>query len=364
MKAMEQTGKNDRPFRRLCEYRGKRVLVTGASGVLGSVLCGMLVQVRAKVVAFTRRAADWSRRMRLLGFEQMSNATTVAVDLTEYDRLAEIVDQHRPEVVFHLASQAIVSACERRPAAAWRANASGSFNLADTVRRARVSPIVVASTSDKAYGDAPRPYREDGPLCGGRDGSVYELTKLVQEQVFTWLNAFVPTVRLRCCNLVGFDTHFSRIIPATLLRLRQGLVPQVYRDAALNTRTYIDVRDAAGAFLLAGLNGHRSAVRGEAFNVANPACAFTTQEVIRKVAEAFGVPVEFDPDIVERPAGLPSHIEIPDQTLDIRRIRERLGWTPHYAFDKTLDYTVRLFRRYFGLREFADMPTPVTSQAS
>lgn len=339
---------------KLRAYTGRVVVVTGASGVAGAVLCGRASSLGADVIALTRRPELFRNKLTALGYLP-DRVIAIPVDLTDADRLAEVIALHRPDIVVHLASLPIVSNCERCPTAAWEANCTGSFNLAEVLRVTAAEGVVV-STSDKAYGIAPRPYREDSPLRGGENGGVYEMTKAVQEVIFRWLGAAVPTVILRCCNLVGLDLHLSRIIPATIVRLMEGKRPRLWRDSATHVRTYVDARDAADAFLLAGLVAGQDGVRGEALNVANPANAFTSQAVVERVMRAMDVhvPIEFQ----RRRIDLPAHLEIAEQTVDVAKIQSRLGWTPRHTFDETLEATIEAYRKYLCTEAIDVSPDP------
>jgi dTDP-4-dehydrorhamnose reductase len=136
-----------------------RVLVTGASGLLGGALCPRL------------RAAGWEVQTH-----SRRSATDFGGDLADGAATAAMVAQAAPDAVVHLAALADVDACERDPAAAWRANvlAVSALAAACTAGGRRV-PLVVAST-DQVY---------DGQGAQGEDAvaprNVYALTKLAGE---------------------------------------------------------------------------------------------------------------------------------------------------------------------------------------
>jgi nucleoside-diphosphate-sugar epimerase len=323
-------------------YRKRSILVTGANGVLGTALSIRAAELGANVVALTRRPDVLRRKLAALGY-MGRDIETFSVCLSDTARVHEAISLFRPWVVFHLASQAIVSECERRPTGAWEDNCTASFNLARTLRDLGVGACI-ALTSDKAYGSSPHiPYIEEQPLIGGRTGSVYELTKVIQEHVFGWLNAYIPTLVLRSANIVGLDDHLSRVIPATIARLLRGGAPRLYRHSADHVRTYVDARDAADACLLAGSAAERDGIRGEAFNVGNPANVFATRDVIAKVMESMNA--EQTVEVVDSPQTLPQNCEITKQTLDITKIRNRLGWYPRYSFEQTLQWTIAAYSK-------------------
>src|SRR4030095_13952317 len=139
------------------------VLVTGATGILGSWLCRELLQRKARVVAFGRDV-DPASLFYSSGDAQRS---TVVVGALEDGRAVErAINEHEASHVFHLGAQTIVGTALRSPRPTLESNVQGTWNVLEACRtmKSLVTAVVVAS-SDKAYGEpAKLPYTEDMPL--------------------------------------------------------------------------------------------------------------------------------------------------------------------------------------------------------
>src|SRR5437588_1743317 len=146
-------------------WHGRPVLVTGATGIVGSWLVKDLLARDARVVALVRDPDPQSEFYRS---EDYRRASIVHGRLEDYWTLERAINEHEVDTVFHLAAQPIVTTALRNPLPTFEANIRGTYNLLEACRvhRSLVSSVVVAS-SDKAYGDAPTlPYTEDMPVNG------------------------------------------------------------------------------------------------------------------------------------------------------------------------------------------------------
>jgi len=145
-------------------WQDKRVLVTGASGLLGSWLVRRLVDGGANAVCLLR---DWVPQSEFLKSRQTENVNIVHGDVEDRNVLERTVGEYEVEVVFHLAAQTIVGIANANPVSTFESNIRGTWNVLESCRRSpRVNSIVVAS-SDKAYGEHTElPYHEDMPLQG------------------------------------------------------------------------------------------------------------------------------------------------------------------------------------------------------
>ena len=147
------------------DWRGRRVLVTGATGIVGSWLCAELVRRGAHVVAFV---LDDDPLTMFYSEGTARRCAIVRGDLRRYEDCARAINGREVEVIFHLGAQTLVGAAVRDPLETFESNVRGTYNLLEAARRAEglVKAVVVAS-SDKAYGDSPDlPYLEDMPLAG------------------------------------------------------------------------------------------------------------------------------------------------------------------------------------------------------
>ena len=132
-------------------YQGRRVLVTGHTGFKGAWLVLWLQHLGAEVSGFSDRVPTAPAMFDLLDMgERMDHHLG---DIRDRIRLAEVVDEVRPEFVFHLAAQALVLESHQDPVATFETNTMGMVNLLECVRERPWIEVAVLVTSDKAYRD-------------------------------------------------------------------------------------------------------------------------------------------------------------------------------------------------------------------
>jgi CDP-glucose 4,6-dehydratase len=298
-------------------WQDRTVLVTGATGLVGSWLCKRLLAEGAHVVALV---AEVDPRSEIVRSGTLPQVTVVPGLLSDPVAIDRAVLGHQVQTVFHLGAQTIVGAARIDPVATFEANIRGTYLLLDACRRAggRVEQVVVAS-SDKAYGRSGQlPYTEGMALHGVQP---YEVSKsctdlLAQSFAATYS---LPVAVARCGNIYGGgDLNWSRIVPGTLKSLVRGETP-VIRSDGTQVRDYLHVSDVVEAYLaLAGWvaePGHRDDI---AFNFSDEAPR-TVLEMYDEVCSAFGTSPA--PDVLGGASD-----EIPEQHLDASRARTVLGW--------------------------------------
>jgi CDP-glucose 4,6-dehydratase len=264
----------------------------------------------------------------------------VLADLTDYESLLRILDEHEVRTVFHLAAQAIVSTANRGPLATWESNVRGTYTLLEACRTTgdRVDRIIVAS-SDKAYGKHDElPYREDFPL---RASNPYDVSKACADMIARSyaVTYELPVAVTRLANVYGpGDLNWSRLIPDTARALVRGERP-VIRSDGTPERDYVYVEDAVDAYLAVAASLERAELRGRAWN-AGRAAPVSVREMVDRLIEISGRDVE--PEI--KGEGTPRG-EIDRQFLDSTPIREMLGWEPRFDLDRGLPITWEWYER-------------------
>jgi len=308
----------------------RTVLVTGATGFVGSWLCERLVAEGADVVALV---ADVDPRSQLVRSGTLGRITVVPGVLQDPEVAPRAVIGHDVDTVFHLGAQTLVGAAHRDPVGTFETNIRGTYLLLEACRQAgtKVARVVVAS-SDKAYGSASQlPYVEHTPLHGVQP---YEVSKsctdlLGQSYAATY---GLPVAIARCGNVYGGgDLNWSRIVPGTLRSLIQGQTPVIRSDGSL-VRDYLHVRDVVDAYLaLAAWLDEPTASREPgtmAFNFSDESPR-TVLEIYEATCTAFGRSVE--PEVRGEASD-----EIPEQHLDASRAREVLGWKARVSLPEGL----------------------------
>jgi CDP-glucose 4,6-dehydratase len=316
----------------------RRVLVTGATGIVGSWLCAELLRRDAYVTAFV---LDEDPRSEFFRNATAARCSIVRGNLSRYDDCARAINASESEVVFHLGAQTLVGAAVRDPLETFESNVRGTYNLLEASRRFKdlVKAIVVAS-SDKAYGDASGvPYVEDMPLSGRHP---YDVSKSCADLIATtYAHTYgLPVTIARCGNIYGGgDLNWSRIVPGTIRSLLRGSRPVLRSDGTL-VRDYIYVRDVVCAYLLVADALEDPAFAGQAYNF-SPESRVTVLEIVERIAAVMGAPC--DPVILNE-----VRFEIPEQTLDAGKARRTLGWSSSWTLEAGLAETVEWYRRHLG----------------
>jgi CDP-glucose 4,6-dehydratase len=252
-------------------YSGKRVLVTGHTGFKGSWLTMWLLSLGAEVCGISMDIPTAPSLFEMAGLER--EIEHHIADVRDLDALALIINSFRPDFVFHLAAQAIVSRSYQDPVNTVTTNVIGMACMLDVLRRCKWPCIAILVTSDKAYENVEWlwGYRETDRI-GGRD--IYSASKGCAELIIhAYYHSFFrdkgSTVRIgvtRAGNVIGGgDWALDRIVVDCMRAWSDGGIVTIRNPTA--TRPWQHVLEPLSGYLWLGrvlLN--RSALDGEAFN--------------------------------------------------------------------------------------------------
>ena len=335
---MESVNQKDSQIIQATFWQGRRVFVTGATGIVGSWLVKELLALGAYVVALVRDADPQSEFLR-----SGDSLRTFVVNgrLEDYATLERAINEHEIEAVFHLAAQPIVGVAQRSPLQTFEANIRGSYNLLEACRvhSGLVKRVVIAS-SDKAYGTQPNlPYTEQMPLQGQYP---YEVSKSCTDLITQsyYLSYGLPVAIARCGNIYGGgDLNWNRIVPGTIRSVLRGERP-VIRSDGQSVRDYFYVEDGAAAYMmLAERLASDANLYGEAFNFSNE-LQVTVLELVNRVLSVMGS--NTTPDVRNEASN-----EIRHQYLSAAKARQQLEWAPLFTLDGGLQNTIRWYEDFF-----------------
>lgn len=319
-------------------WRDKRVLVTGATGLVGSWLTRALLHEGAHVVALV---SDLDPQSELLRSGNLGRVVSVNGRLEDPAVTERAVNEHGVDTIFHLGAQTLVGTARRAPVATFESNIQGTWNVLEAARvHAGLVQRVIVASSDKAYGDQPDlPYEEQMPMAGR---APYDVSKSCADLLSRCYAATyeVPVAIARCGNIYGGgDLNWSRIVPGTIRSLLRGDRPLIRSDGTL-VRDYIHVDDVVGAYLLLGEALTTSSIAAEAFNFSDES-PMSVMEVFDAVCAAAGVRVE--PEILGQAPG-----EIANQHLSAAKARDTLGWKAQVPMHEGLSRTVEWYAALLG----------------
>ncbi|HEX4458433.1 MAG TPA: NAD-dependent epimerase/dehydratase family protein [Polyangia bacterium] len=316
-------------------WESRPVLVTGASGLLGSALVRLLSEANADVVCIVR---DWVPQSELVRSRLLEKVRVVRGDILDSPFLERVMGEYEIDTVLHLAAQSIVSVANRNPMATMESNIRGTWTVLEAARRSpRVKQIVIAS-SDKAYGDHPKlPYTEDMPLHGKHPYDVSKSCSDLVAQMYAGTYG-LPVCITRCGNVYGpGDLNWNRIVPGTVRSALKGERPVIRSDGKF-VRDYVYVDDGAAAYIRTAEElAKNPELRGHAFNFSNEA-PITVLQLVDRILKVAGRS-DLQPDVRNEA----SH-EIKEQYLSSEKARRMLGWKPVFSLDEGLKRAVDWYR--------------------
>jgi CDP-glucose 4,6-dehydratase len=314
------------------------VLVTGATGMVGSWLVRELLARGARVVALIHDADPQSELFRS---GDVSRVSVVNGALEQPGTVERAINEHEVDTVFHLGAQTIVGTAVRSPVATFEANLRGSYQLLDACRHHRglVKRVVIAS-SDKAYGEHPvLPYTEDMALLARHPYDVSKsCTELIAQCYFHTYD--VPVAIARCGNIYGGgDLNWSRVVPGTIRSVLRGEAPVIRSDGTF-VRDYLHVTDTVSAYLALAEQVARPEVAGCAFNFSTES-PLNVLDVVAQIQAIAGTALA--PEVRDE-----ARSEIHSQHLSATRAREVLGWKAELDLASGLAATLPWYRAFFG----------------
>lgn len=318
--------------------RGKRVLVTGGAGFIGSHLVKRLlaegadVSVQVKynsVIDNVRLAPVWH------------DIRPLEADLRNPDSLAQI-RRLAPELVYHLAAYNHVGDSFLHVVEAIDSNGKGSVNLLDAYEG--YERFVYVSSSEVYGYQTEVPFRETSmpaPLSpyavGKYTGELYARLK--------WRSLHRPVVILRPFNAYG-PYQSARAVVAEVVMTCLQQKPLV-TTSATQTRDFNFVENLVDGFVLAGTV---SGIEGETFNIGSGR-DISIRDLVHRIRDVSGSRSEI------RIGGLPDRDgEIMRMCADSTRARDVLGWSQAVDLDAGLRLTVEWYREYLHVFESADSP--------
>jgi CDP-glucose 4,6-dehydratase len=320
-------------------WKGKSVLVTGATGLVGSWLINELLKKDARITALILDSDPSSQLMRSGDIEKIS---VVNGNLNNYQDVTRAMFTNECSTVIHLGAQTIVGTALLDPLSTFESNIKGSWNVLEAARQSKglVKAVVVAS-SDKAYGESDNlPYTEEQALHG--DGP-YDVSKSCTDLLAqSYGNTYdLPITVARCGNIYGGgDLNWSRIVPGTIRDLVAGRQPVLRSDGTF-VRDYVHVDDVVSGYLQLAEVSQSKDLNGEAYNFSRDE-PLSVMELYKQICQStLGEYVE--PKVLNK-----AKSEIKDQHLNSAKAKESLGWASNVSLESGLVRTVDWYKQYLA----------------
>jgi len=331
-------------------YKNKVVLVTGNTGFKGSWLTTWLLNLGAKVIGLSDRIPTEPSMYKVLNLEK--RITHHTIDIRNAAEVTALIQKTKPDFVFHLAAQAIVSRSYKDPLETIQTNILGTANILDALRLSNHPCTAILITSDKCYENVEWTwgYRENDRL-GGKDP--YSASKAGAEIVFyTYYHSFfhdkksmVRIASTRAGNVIGGgDWADSRIVPDCVRAWAKNEPVIIRRPRA--TRPWQHVLEPVSGYLTLGQHLFDAQnLSGESFNFGPSSDqTFTVQQMIEAIAKNWTfksgheqIVLQDDPGFHE--AGL--------LKLNCDKALHYLQWKPVLSFSEAAFFTANWYNQYY-----------------
>ena len=332
-------------------YRGKTALVTGHTGFKGSWASLWLKHLGAKVVGYSLEPP--SEPSNFEACDLASRIVHVHGDVRDAEHLGRVFDEHRPDIVFHMAAQAIVLKGFEDPAETFSTNLMGTVNVCEAVQRHSCVDALVSITSDKCYENREWVwgYRETDRL-GGHDP--YGASKACAEIAIGVFQdprfrertgaSGAPITSVRAGNVIGGgDWAAHRLIPDIIRSIAAG--EDVHIRSPRATRPWQHVLEAVSGYLWLGAK------------MAADGLAYQSQYNFGPSLVAKGVPVREIADwILEEWGDSTSRIRTREDAsgaesallrLDVSRAEVELGWRATWSVREAVRKIVEWYHAWY-----------------
>jgi CDP-glucose 4,6-dehydratase len=322
-------------------WRGRRVLITGHTGFKGGWLWLWLRAMGAHVTGYALAPPSSPNLWEIVG----NGGTSIIGDVRDADRVHDAARRADPQVVFHLAAQALVRESYRDPLGTYGTNVLGTGSVLQACRELSSLDCIVVVTSDKVYENdgAGRPFREEDRL-GGHDP--YSNSKACTELLAgSFRDSFFrdgpPIATARAGNVIGGgDWSADRLIPDCVRALAAG-APVVLRYPAA-VRPWQHVLEPLRGYLeLAQALMRAPAGVPRAVNFGPDAASF---RAVREVVDGFSARFGGNPGWKQEPSENPP--EAPALTLSSALAERSLGWRPRLEIGEALAWTADWYRAF------------------
>ena len=322
-------------------WQDKRVLLTGHTGFKGGWLALWLHSLGARVYGYSliRDEAEKARADMLAPYVEQETG-----DICHVSAIAQAMRTFRPDIVVHLAAQALVRASYKEPLKTFASNVMGTACVLDAVRNTPGVRCALIITTDKCYEDRHWPwvYRETDRL-GGYDP--YSASKAAAELVCAaWRSSFlaeggVTVMSARAGNVIGGgDYARDRLIPDMIKAFREGRFVELRNPHAIRPWQHV-LEPLAGYLHLTRLAFEGRDVAG-AWNFGPDEKQVQTVEwMTEHFAKAWGISSSWTKDKSPHPH------ETDTLLLDCSKARRKLGWHPVLDAEQTLEWTAAWYRR-------------------
>jgi len=339
-------------------WQGKKVFITGHTGFKGSWLCLWLHSLGAEVTGFALQPPTQPSLFELCRLDEL--VTSVIGDVRDSAALTKVMSTVQPEIVIHMAAQALVRDSYKNPADTYAINVMGTVNLLEAVRSCKSIKAVVNVTTDKCYENKEWVwgYRENEPM-GGYDP--YSNSKGCSELVTSaYRNSYfnpkeydkhgVVIASARAGNVIGGgDWAADRLIPDCIKALLGNEKIMIRNPNSI--RPWQHVLEPLSGYLTLAQKSHQEGTSfGEGWNFGpNDSDAKPVEWIVQRMCEQWSGQATYEIDKGPHPH------EAHYLKLDCSKAKMRLGWHPRWDLERALKNIVAWVHAYNKKMDMRDI---------
>lgn len=331
------------------KYKNKKILITGHTGFKGSWLTLWLNRLGAQVIGVSIDIPTVPSLYSDLNIA--SKIKDYRCDIRDLDKLRNIVNKERPDFIFHMAAQPIVSESYEDPIYTFTTNINGTINILECLRHLDKKCITIIVTSDKCYENIESiwGYKETDTL-GGKD--IYSASKGAAEIVFnSYFNSYFKgskkhfVVSARAGNVIGGgDWAKNRIIPDTIKSWIKNK-PVIIRNPK-STRPWQHVLEPLSGYLTLGYKLCQDpTLSGQSFNFGpNIENNFNVETLLKELSYTWGIKNKFK---IFQVLQSKSFHEAGLLKLNCEKASTLLNWKPTLTFSDLIYFTGNWYYNFF-----------------
>ncbi len=322
-------------------WRDRRVFLTGHTGFKGAWLHSWLRALGADVTGFALAPPDEPNLWDIVG----AGARSIIADIRDEARVRAVIMQVQPQIVIHMAAQALVRESYRDPLGTYGTNVMGTANVLQACRNVAGLQCVVVVTSDKVYENhgGGQPFVE-GDRLGGHDP--YSNSKACAELLTaafrdSYFGTGPPIASVRAGNVIGGgDWSVDRLIPDCVRALHADHPVTLRYPEAVRPWQHV-LEPLSGYLALAQALVESPATAPRAVNFGpDPASFCTVSAVVEAFSARFDGKPGWQPDMTAQPA------EARALTLSSALAEQALDWRPLLTIEQSLAWTADWFRAF------------------
>ena len=329
------------------KFKGKRILITGNTGFVGSWLSLLLSDLGANVLGFSQKKSDTRFLSNSKAYKY--KVRTIYSDINKFEKNLKKLKKFKPQIIIHLASQALVLESYKNSRKTFFTNIMGTVNFFETVKKINSVKKIIIFTSDKVYENLKGKVLTEKSHLGGIDP--YSASKSCQDIISnsyksSFFNKKINVTILRAGNIIGGgDWNINRLVPDIFKSIYNNKKLIIRNPNAIRPRQHI--LEILNAFILILLPKNIKATNtAEIFNIApnlkSNISVFKLISLIKKIENYNNLKITFKKN---------SFYETKILKLSSNKARKQLNYIPKLTLRDSVSLTIDWYRNFFQNRK-------------